>query len=114
MRAARRGEPVVVAGYPGAMVGVDPTGAVRWSPPHGGAALRPLYVFGEVVTVAPLTLRFRAGVVPMGGMSGAPVRGADGALLGVFVAVSQQGDDGIYEFRGDCEPVRLLFDEELR
>lgn len=113
VRAARRGEPVVVVGYPGGMVGVDATGAVRWSPPHGGAALKPLYAFGDVETEAPLTLRFRAGVVPMGGMSGAPVRGADGALLGVFVGISQDGQDGIYEFRGDCEPATLLSDEEL-
>jgi S1-C subfamily serine protease len=114
VRAARRGEPVVVVGYPGGMVGVDATGSVRWSPPHRGAALKPLYVFGEVVTEAPLTLRFRAGVVPMRGMSGGPVWGADGALLGVLAAGSQDGQDGIYEFRGDCEPVTLLFDEELR
>jgi S1-C subfamily serine protease len=113
VHAARRGELVVVVGYPGGMVGVDAAGAVRWSPPHRRVALKPLYVFGEVVTQAPLTLRFRAGVVPMRGMSGAPVWGADGALLGVLAAGSQDGQDGIYEFRGDCEPVTLLSDEEL-
>ncbi len=108
LRAARRGEPVVVVGYPGGMFGVDATGAVRWSPPHGGAQLRPLYVVGDVVAEAPLTIRFLAGVVPMGGMSGAPVQGADGALLGILVAVFQEGQDGLYEFRGDCEPVTFL------
>ena len=114
VRTARRGEPVVVVGYPGGMVGVDATGAVSWSPPHHGAALKPFCVFGDVVTEAPLTLRFRAGVVPMGGMSGSPVRGLDGALLGVLVAISQHGQDGLYEFLGGCEPVTFLLDELQR
>ena len=110
-RRARRGEPVVIVGYPSGSTGISGDGQVASPPPHGGAPLDPVAVLGRVARLAPLTVEFTAGFVPPGGMSGSPVLAADGALLGVLSSLVREGQDGRYEYSALCEQ---LIEQDLR
>ncbi|MEM6569917.1 MAG: serine protease [Planctomycetota bacterium] len=104
-RRARRGESVLVVGYPAGSMGVGRSGRMISPPPHAPVLVEPVAVLGRVHRVDPLVLVPTAGFVPLGGMSGSPVFGADGAILGVLSAVQREGQDGDYRFRVLCEPL---------
>jgi hypothetical protein len=102
-RRARSGERVVIVGYPQGMLGVGADGLVQSSPGTLQKQLLPIYVFGQVESIDPLTVHFTAGMVPMSGMSGSPVWSEDGALLGLYVGLDTTEAWLGIEFIGRCQ-----------
>jgi hypothetical protein len=98
VRAAKKGEPVVITGYPLGMIGVGADGRVRSSPGPLEQPLEPIYVLGLIESLSPLSVEIVAGTVPSGGMSGSPVWGSDGSLLGILTTVSRKDDYPGYAF----------------
>jgi S1-C subfamily serine protease len=91
VRDAEIGDWALMLGYP-SETGIDPQGAVTVEPPSEYVPLRPLAHVVRVKNSVRGDARPIAGAVPTGGISGGPLIGPDGKVLGIVHRITDYKD----------------------